>query len=100
MSTVTVGDLLKEHRANKLGVSVREAAEVVGVHYTYLSRMENNISEPSDEVLNKIASSYKLSSEEIMELFVAVKVTPSFAEALNSIKADKALELMYRKSKK
>lgn len=100
MSTINVGDLLKGYRMNKFGGSVREAAEVVGVHYTYLSRIENGISEPSDEVINKIIASYKLTPEEAIELFVSVKVTPSFTEALNKIGQQKAVELMYRKKKK
>lgn len=100
MSHTTIGELLRRHRADKLGVSVREAADLVGVHYTYLSRIENDISEPSDEVLNKVVASYKLSDEEAAELFWAVRVTPSFSDALNKISERKAVELMFRKKKK
>jgi len=100
MTNKNVGELLKEHRKDKLGVSVREAALLVGVHYTYLSRIENGISEPSDEVLDKIAKKYKLSQEETTELFVSVKMTPSFEAALKGLKEERAMELMFRKKKK
>lgn len=101
MQHVTVGQLLRQYRASKLpGVSVREASIRVGVHYTYLSRIENDISEPSDEVLKKVVASYGLSDEEAVELFLAVKITPSFSEALNKLSEKKATELMFRKKKK
>lgn len=100
MSNISVGTLLKKYRREKMGLTVREAAEVVDLHYTYLSRIENDISEPSDDVLNKIAKKYKLNDEEGAELFYAAKVSPSFAAALQKLSEDKVAELMHRKRKK
>lgn len=99
MPRKTVGDLLKECRRNKLGISVREAAKLAGVHYTYLSRIENNFSEPSDEVLDKILAKYELSNEEKADLVIALKFTPSFENVVRELGAKKTAEIMYRKSK-
>lgn len=103
MQHKNISDLLKEYRRDKLGKSVREAAELMGVHYTYLSRLENGISEPSDEVLERIAKTYALSAEEKAEMYVSVKLTPSFEAAMKQtikeLGEKKAAEIMFRKSK-
>jgi DNA-binding XRE family transcriptional regulator len=44
------------HEARKiLGLTQREFAEQIGVHYTYVSKLENGASEVSKPVLAKIA---------------------------------------------
>jgi len=100
MKNTKIGDLLKFYRKEKIKKSVREASEDIGIHYTYLSRLENGFSEPSDEVLELITKKYKLNKEEAVELFSAVKITPSFEKIMKSLGERQSTEIMFRKNKK
>lgn len=99
MSHKTTGDLLKEYRKNKLnGMSVREAAKQVGIHYTSLSRIENNVSDPVDSTLNLIAEKYGLNEDEKADLFFSAKMTPTMEDIVRTLGATKTAEIIYRRS--
>lgn len=80
-------------------MSVRQAAESIGIHYTYLSRAENGVSEPSEEVLEKVATFYELSSDEKAELFIASKMSDTVSNMITQLGEQKAAEIMFRMSK-
>ena len=99
MENSKVGILLQEYRRKKY-LSVRQAAEAIGIHYTYLSRIENGISEPSEEVLEKISSYYELTKDERAELFLASKISDTVSDIITQLGKKKAAEIMFRMSKK
>lgn len=99
MEKKTTGELLREFRKERLGLSIREAAVLVGMHYTYLSRVESGISEPSDEMLERIALKYGMSAEEKANLFIAEKMSGIFRNVVRDVGEEKAAQIMYRRSK-
>lgn len=98
MKNNKVGLLLQDYRRKKY-MSVRQAAESIGIHYTYLSRAENGVSEPSEEVLEKVATFYELSSDEKAELFIASKMSDTVSNMITQLGEQKAAEIMFRMSK-
>jgi len=99
MKNTKVGILLQDYRRKKY-LSVRQAAESIGIHYTYLSRAENGISEPSEDVLEKISTFYELSSDEKAELFIASKMSDAVSDMISQLGEKKTSEIMFRMSKK
>jgi len=98
MKNNKVGILLQDYRRKKY-LSVRQAAESIGIHYTYLSRAENGVSEPSEEVLEKISTFYELSEDEKAELFIASKMSDTVSNMITQLGEKKAAEIMFRMSK-
>lgn len=97
---IKIGDLLKGYRKDKVNLSVRDAANLIGIHFTYLSRVENNMSEPSDEILTRIAEVYKLTPQEGMDLFMSIKMSDGFSNALQKLDLKEVTAIMYRRLKK
>ena len=62
----TLGDRLKKLRAEK-GVSQPELAELAGIEQSYLSKLENDKSLPSNEVLRKLLAAFSLSVAQLLE---------------------------------
>jgi len=62
---MTLGEQLKKIRADK-GLSQPELAELAGIEQSYLSKLENDKSLPSSEVLRKLLSAFKLSVAELI----------------------------------
>lgn len=98
MENTKLGSLLQDYRRKKY-LSVRKAAESIGMHYTYLSRLENGMSEPSDDVLDKISEFYELSKDETAELFLASKLGGKTGNVLAHLSQKKVAEIMFRISK-
>jgi transcriptional regulator with XRE-family HTH domain len=63
---MTLGEQLKNIRANK-GLSQPELSELAGIEQSYLSKLENDKSLPSNEVLRKLLSAFSLSVTELLE---------------------------------
>jgi transcriptional regulator with XRE-family HTH domain len=63
---MTLGEQLKNIRANK-GLSQPELSELAGIEQSYLSKLENDKSLPSNEVLRKLLSAFSLSVTEFLE---------------------------------
>lgn len=53
---------LKKARTDK-GLSQTELANIVGIHYTQIGRYENKGSQPSADVLSKLANALEVSSD-------------------------------------
>ncbi len=61
---MAVGNKLK--KARKIaGLTQKEVAEKAGIHYNHYYRIENDLSEPSVPVLEKIARVLKIKSSDL-----------------------------------
>lgn len=58
----------------------RQLASMIGVNYTYLSKLENDRAEPSEKVIRLLAKYLELNPEELM--YLAGKISQSDSEAL------------------
>ncbi|HEY9695641.1 MAG TPA: helix-turn-helix transcriptional regulator [Oculatellaceae cyanobacterium] len=71
----TFGKIIRQARKGK-ELSQRELAKLVGVDYTYLSKLENDHAgyPPSEDVINKLAVHLNLNEDELRHL--AGRITP------------------------
>jgi transcriptional regulator with XRE-family HTH domain len=71
----TFGKVIRQARKDK-EFSQRELAKLIGVDYTYLSKLENDHAgyPPSEDVINKLALHLDLNEEELRHL--AGRITP------------------------
>jgi transcriptional regulator with XRE-family HTH domain len=63
---MTLGDQLKKLRADK-GLSQPELAELANIEQSYLSKLENDKSLPSNEVFRKLLRAFSLSVAQLLE---------------------------------
>jgi transcriptional regulator with XRE-family HTH domain len=59
------GSLLKELR-DRSGLSIKRLAPELKVDYTYLSKLENNRVNPSEELVERISHYFSYSKEELL----------------------------------
>jgi transcriptional regulator with XRE-family HTH domain len=59
------GSLLKALR-EKTGLSIKRLAPELDVNYTYLSKLENNKVNPSEELVDRMARYFAYSKEELL----------------------------------
>ena len=64
----------KELRKEKTNLTIRQASDLIGMHYTYLCRVENNQSNPSDEIVEKICKAYGLTKKETYTFFWNIRI--------------------------
>ncbi|KGJ97384.1 helix-turn-helix domain-containing protein [Colwellia psychrerythraea] len=64
--SMTLGEQLKKLRAEK-ALSQPELAELAGIEQSYLSKLENDKSLPSSEVLGKLLRAFSLSVAQLLE---------------------------------
>jgi HTH-type transcriptional regulator, competence development regulator len=107
--------ILKARKAK--GYSQRELAKLVGLDFTYLSKLENDRADypPKEDVIRKIATELDINAEELVflagripekdeavlkqhyqampALFRRMKESPEFAERILSFATDKTQEL-------
>ncbi|PKG85093.1 XRE family transcriptional regulator [Colwellia sp. 75C3] len=63
---MTLGEQLKKLRADK-GLSQPELAELAGIEQSYLSKLENDKSLPSNDVFRKLLSAFSLNVAQLLE---------------------------------
>ena len=63
----TLGDMVREGRT-RAGLTMRELATKLSIHYAYISDIENDRRVPSVEVLESIAAHLKLDLDELLAL--------------------------------
>jgi transcriptional regulator with XRE-family HTH domain len=63
--TESFGTVLKSLRSAN-GYSIKTLAEQVEVNYTYLSKLENGHSSPSEDFIERIATFFNYDKEELM----------------------------------
>jgi transcriptional regulator with XRE-family HTH domain len=80
----TFGKVIRQVRKEK-ELSQRELAKLIGVDYTYLSKLENDHAgyPPSEDVIHKLALHLDLKEEELRHL--AGRITPDDAEVFEEL---------------
>lgn len=80
----TFGQQLREARQSK-GYSQRELASLVGVNYTYLSKLENNRSDypPKEDIIQALAQHLELDATELG--YLAGRITAEDAKAVQDL---------------
>lgn len=77
---MTFGEEIRELR-KQVGLSQRDLAERIGIHFTYLSKIENGRADPpSEDVIRKLAE--ELNSDPHHLIVLAGKMPSDFARAL------------------
>ena len=59
------GNIVRELREKK-GLGIKRLAPDIGVSYTYLSKIENDKTKPSEEFIEKIADYFEYEKEELL----------------------------------
>ena len=77
----TFGEIIKNKRKYK-GFSQRKLATLIGIDFTYLSKLENNRADypPKEEVIRSLAQNLELNEEEL--IFLAGRIPQSDEELL------------------
>lgn len=80
----TFGKVIRQARKEK-ELSQRELAKLIGVDYTYLSKLENDHAgyPPSEDVIHKLALHLNLKKEELRHL--AGRITPDDTEVFEEL---------------
>ncbi len=75
------GLLLKELRKEK-GLSIKKLGSQLDINYSYISKLENNHTTPSEDFIKKIAAIFDYDKEELM--LRAGKIPDDIIEILRS----------------
>ncbi|MDJ0715948.1 MAG: helix-turn-helix transcriptional regulator [Prochloraceae cyanobacterium] len=77
----TFGQVIRQARKNK-GYSQRELAKLIGIDFTYLSKLENNRADypPKEDVIKIIAQELQLDCEEL--IFLAGRIPSNYSSLL------------------
>ncbi|CDQ41747.1 helix-turn-helix domain-containing protein [Virgibacillus salexigens] len=84
------GDYIYSLRKDK-GVTTREAGAILGISAQYVSLLERGRKEPSDEIINSIATYYKIESQVLFSLLKRIPLNVQ-AEIVNN---EYLLDLIY-----
>ena len=94
--TVTFGKIVKQARKRR-NISQRELAKLIGIDFTYLSKIENNRTDypPKEEVIKSLAQELDLNPEEL--IFLSGKIPSQDRELLKQ--HYKTLPALFRRIK-
>jgi len=83
MSDITFGYKIKIARKDK-GYSQKELGKLIGIDFTYLSKLENNRADypPKEEVIKMLANHLELDAEELT--FLAGRLPSEYQEVLKA----------------
>ena len=84
MKSTTFGKLIRKARRDR-EYSQRELAKLIGVNFTYLSKLENDHADypPSNEVIQSLATHLDLNEQELTQL--AGRIDPKDAEIFRDL---------------
>lgn len=82
--------LIKKLRT-KEGIGIKQLAPILDLNYTYLSKLENNKSKPSTELIKRFAKYYNYSED---ELFLAAGKIPEDILKILDTNPTQAIELL------
>ena len=84
MSKTTFGKLIRKARRDK-EYSQRELAKLIGVNFTYLSKLENDHADypPSNKIIQSLANQLNLDEQELTQL--AGRIDPEDAEIFRDL---------------
>lgn len=91
---LTLGEAIRAQR-ELASLPMRKLAEMVGISNPYLSQIERNLREPSDQVLDSIAEHLKLSAD-ILAASVRHSDTEGLPDVVAAIRQDADLTRMQR----
>ena len=80
---MTFGDVIKTKR-KELKITQRELADRVGVDFTYISKIENDVLLPSEGIIRKMCNVLKL--DFVAAMLKAMKIPKEFKELIFSNK--------------
>jgi len=86
------GELLRKLRRTT-GLGIKRLAPDLGVNYTYLSKLENNQTSPSEQLVGRVADYFGYDRNQL--LLSAGKVPPEILEILRK-NPDDAIDLLRR----
>ena len=84
------GSYLRDLR-QKTHLGIKQVGPEVGVSYSYLSKLENGLVEPSEETLRKLATYYGVNEERLNT--IAGRLPPDVSRILSE-KPEEAVELL------
>lgn len=73
------GDILRDLRG-KAGIGIKRLAPELGVSYSYLSKLENNQTRPSEDLVGRVAGYFGYDPDRL--LLAADKVPPEILQIL------------------
>lgn len=89
------GELLKNIRKEKR-ISQRKLGEMVGIDFTYISKIENGTqAPPSEEVIRKIANVLEVDAHKL--ILSANKIPSDYQESILKNKDVEGLHVLFRK---
>lgn len=92
-SSLPFGKRVRQLRVDK-GLSLRDVASLVEIDFTYLSKIENNRTDPpSDAVIRKLAGVLDVDAEELLAL--AAKVSQD--DLRDAVAVDARIGVLFRK---
>lgn len=71
MKYLTFGNYLRRYREEQK-LSIEEASKSLGLHRSYVSKLEHGHLKPSRQLVNKVGEVYDLKDEQLNELFLLV----------------------------
>jgi transcriptional regulator with XRE-family HTH domain len=93
-----LGALIREQRECQ-DLSMRRLAQLAGISNPYLSQIERGLRDPSEKVLDAIATHLKLSTDALNEQAGRARAAPAGdAELIAAIKADPRLSAKQRQA--
>lgn len=84
------GKLLRELRTRQ-GIGIKRLAPLLGVDYSYLSKLENSETRPSEQLVDRVAAYFDYDRNRL--LLSAGKVPPEVLEILRN-NPDQAIEFL------
>lgn len=87
------GKILRQLRS-KTGVGIKKLAPELGISYTYLSKLENNEINPSEDLVGRVASYFECDRDRL--LLSAGRIPPDVLQILQE-HPDEAVELLKRR---
>lgn len=90
----TFGKLIRQARKDK-AYSQRELASILGVDFTYLSKLENDRADypPKEDVIRSLARNLDLEEEEL--IFLAGRIPQQYEELLKQ--NPKEMQMLFRR---
>jgi transcriptional regulator with XRE-family HTH domain len=87
------GEILRQLR-NKTGIGIKRLAPELGVNYTYLSKLENLETRPSEKLVERVAKYFNYDRNRL--LLSAGKVPPEVLRILRE-NPDEAIEFLRKR---
>jgi transcriptional regulator with XRE-family HTH domain len=95
--SATLGEYIRRQRELS-AMSMREFARLAGISNPYLSQIERGLRAPSEQVLQAIADTLKVSADTLYEQAGVTSTPDGPSEVIQAIRADPALTARQRQA--